>query len=39
MIAESILKELYERLYFLYDVGLGYITLNRDARSISGGEA
>ena len=39
MIAESILKELYERLYFLYDVGLGYITLSRDARSISGGEA
>ncbi len=38
-IAESILKELYERLYFLYDVGLGYITLSRDARSISGGEA
>ena len=39
MIAEAILKELYERLYFLYDVGLGYITLSRDARSISGGEA
>jgi len=39
LIAESILKELYERLYFLYDVGLGYITLSRDARSISGGEA
>ena len=39
MIAEPILKELQERLYFLYDVGLGYITLARDARSISGGEA
>ena len=39
LIADSILKELYERLYFLYDVGLGYITLSRDARSISGGEA
>ena len=39
MVAEPILKELQERLYFLYDVGLGYITLARDARSISGGEA
>lgn len=39
MIAASILKELDERLYFLYDVGLGYLSLSRDARSISGGEA
>jgi excinuclease ABC subunit A len=38
-IAHSILKEIKERLFFLYDVGLGYITLSRDARSISGGEA
>lgn len=39
MIAEPILKEICERLYFLYDVGLGYLSLGRDARSISGGES
>jgi excinuclease ABC subunit A len=38
-IAERILKEIYERLNFLVDVGLDYLTLNRSAGSLSGGEA
>lgn len=39
IISTPILKEINERLHFLYDVGLGYLALGRDARTISGGEA
>ncbi len=38
-IAERILKEIQERLSFLVAVGLDYLTLNRSAGSLSGGEA
>jgi excinuclease ABC subunit A len=39
LIAKQILKELRGRLKFLLDVGLNYITMDREASTLSGGEA
>ncbi len=39
LISEMILKEINQRLQFLIDVGLSYLTLSRNAGSLSGGEA
>ena len=39
IIAKDILKEIRERLQFLSDVGLTYLTLNRSSRTLSGGES
>ncbi len=39
IIAKPILKEITSRLEFLLNVGLDYLTLNRSARTLSGGES
>lgn len=38
-IAKDVLKEIRERLQFLLDVGLTYLSLNRPSKSLSGGES
>ncbi|HEY70597.1 MAG TPA: excinuclease ABC subunit UvrA [Anaerolineae bacterium] len=38
-IAERVLRELHDRLGFMVDVGLEYLTINRSATTLAGGEA
>jgi excinuclease ABC subunit A len=39
LVAYEIVREIKNRIQFLLDVGIGYLTLNRSARSLSGGES
>jgi excinuclease ABC subunit A len=39
IIAQKVLKEIRDRISFLLNVGLNYLTLNRDAMTLSGGES
>ena len=39
IISKDILKEISERIYFMENVGLEYLNLNRTSKSLSGGES
>ena len=38
-ISKVVIREIKDRIMFMHDVGIGYITLNRKANTLSGGEA